>query len=230
MRSLLPQAEEVQRTRNRELQEKASLEAYLSSLGAEEGQYQPQVSNASMPALEHKAGSSKDGDSSEKTAARNKASRERARRERLNDRCVWGSPVRHGQQLNCLECHDCDDTVQPCCHRFSHAACISATHSLDPPAGKEHASFKVLSLLLEACAAIIALAGQHPICSCSFTELSKALDPSKAVKSDKTNIIADAIRVVTQLRAENGQLRQLNKFLEVGLLRAEMLGMHCSAA
>eukprot|EP00891_Asterochloris_glomerata_P009225 jgi/Astpho2/9225/Aster-07182 len=127
------QAEEVQRTRNRELQEKASLEAYLSSLGAEEGQYQPQVSNASMPALEHKAGSSKDGDSSEKTAARNKASRERARRERLND---------------------------------------------------------------------------------SFTELSKALDPSKAVKSDKTNIIADAIRVVTQLRAENGQLRQLNKFLE----------------
>ena len=73
------------------------------------------------------------------------------------------------------------------------------------------------------------LAGQTPICSCSFTELSKALDPSKAVKTDKTNIIADAIRVVTQLRAENGQLRQLNKFLEVGLLGAGMLGMHCSA-
>ena len=102
MRSLLPQAEEVQRTRNRELQEKASLEAYLSSLGAEEGAYQPQVSNASMPALEHKAGSNKDGDSSEKTAARNKASRERARRERLNDRCVWHSSVRRGQQHNCF--------------------------------------------------------------------------------------------------------------------------------
>ena len=50
----------------------------------------------------------------------------------------------------------------------------------------------------------------------SFTELSKVMDPGKAVKSDKTSIIADAIRVVTQLRAENGQLRQLNKFLEVG--------------
>ena len=73
------------------------------------------------------------------------------------------------------------------------------------------------------------LAGQTPVCFCSFTELSKALDPSKAVKSDKTNIIADAIRVVTQLRAENGQLRQLNKFLEVGLLWAGMLGKHCSA-
>lgn len=50
---------------------------------------------------------------------------------------------------------------------------------------------------------------------CSFAELSKALDPRKDVKTDKTSIVADAIRVVTQLRAENGQLKQLNKFLEV---------------
>ena len=49
----------------------------------------------------------------------------------------------------------------------------------------------------------------------SFAELSKALDPRKDVKTDKTSIVADAIRVVTQLRAENGQLKQLNKFLEV---------------
>ncbi|KAL0025957.1 hypothetical protein WJX77_007466 [Trebouxia sp. C0004] len=48
----------------------------------------------------------------------------------------------------------------------------------------------------------------------SFAELSKALDPRKDVKTDKTSIVADAIRVVTQLRAENGQLKQLNKFLE----------------
>ncbi len=40
------------------------------------------------------------------------------------------------------------------------------------------------------------------------------LEPGKVVKTDKTSIIADAIRIVTQLRAENGQLRQLNKFLE----------------
>ena len=41
------------------------------------------------------------------------------------------------------------------------------------------------------------------------------LEPGKAAKTDKTSTIADAIRIVTQLRAENGQLRQLNKFLEV---------------
>ena len=41
------------------------------------------------------------------------------------------------------------------------------------------------------------------------------LEPGKAAKTDKASIITDAIRIVTQLRAENGQLRQLNKFLEV---------------
>jgi hypothetical protein len=49
----------------------------------------------------------------------------------------------------------------------------------------------------------------------SFAELSKVLEPGKAAKTDKSSIITDAIRIVTQLRAENGQLRQLNKFLEV---------------
>lgn len=33
-------------------------------------------------------------------------------------------------------------------------------------------------------------------------------------KNDKTSIVADAIRSITQLRAENNQLRQLNKFLQ----------------
>ena len=58
----------------------------------------------------------------------------------------------------------------------------------------------------------------HPrsiVCACSFAELSKVLEPGKAAKTDKSSIITDAIRIVTQLRAENGQLRQLNKFLEV---------------
>ena len=45
------------------------------------------------------------------------------------------------------------------------------------------------------------------------------LEPGKAAKTDKTSTIADAIRIVTQLRAENGQLRQLNKFLEVRRVR-----------
>ena len=53
------------------------------------------------------------------------------------------------------------------------------------------------------------------VCACSFAELSKVLEPGKAAKTDKSSIITDAIRIVTQLRAENGQLRQLNKFLEV---------------
>ena len=61
----------------------------------------------------------------------------------------------------------------------------------------------------------------HPsivVCACSFAELSKVLEPGKAAKTDKSSIITDAIRIVTQLRAENGQLRQLNKFLEVPAL------------
>ena len=46
-------------------------------------------------------------------------------------------------------------------------------------------------------------------------ELAKSLDPGKTPKTDKASIVADAIRVVTQLRTENSQLQQLNKFLEV---------------
>lgn len=64
----------------------------------------------------------------------------------------------------------------------------------------------------------------------SFAELSKALDPRKDVKTDKTSIVADAIRVVTQLRAENGQLKQLNKFLEVRSLVCGTSAMHASSA
>ena len=56
----------------------------------------------------------------------------------------------------------------------------------------------------------------HSCCLCSFADLAKVLEPGKASKTDKAHIISDAIRIVTQLRGENGQLRQLNKFLEVG--------------
>jgi hypothetical protein len=46
-------------------------------------------------------------------------------------------------------------------------------------------------------------------------ELSKLCDPTgKGVKGDRVSIVADAIRVVQQLRVENNQLKQLNKFLE----------------
>ena len=50
----------------------------------------------------------------------------------------------------------------------------------------------------------------------SFAELAQLLDAGKAVRTDKLSIIADAVKEVTKLRAESHQLRQLNKFLEVG--------------
>ena len=40
------------------------------------------------------------------------------------------------------------------------------------------------------------------------------LDPGKPSRTDKVSIIADAVKGITQLRAEAHQLRQLNKFLE----------------
>jgi hypothetical protein len=57
------------------------------------------------------------------------------------------------------------------------------------------------------------------VCQCwcsSFAELAQLLDAGKAVRTDKLSIIADAVKEVTKLRAESHQLRQLNKFLEVG--------------
>lgn len=46
-------------------------------------------------------------------------------------------------------------------------------------------------------------------------ELAKLCDPAgKGVKGDRVSVVADAIRVVQQLRVENNQLKQLNKFLE----------------
>lgn len=55
---------------------------------------------------------------------------------------------------------------------------------------------------------------QHAACPThSFVELARLIDPGMS-KNDKTSIVADAIRSITQLRAENNQLRQLNKFLQ----------------
>jgi hypothetical protein len=51
--------------------------------------------------------------------------------------------------------------------------------------------------------------------SCSFAQLATLLDGGQPTRTDKNVIISDAVRVLTQLRAECNQLRQLNKFLEV---------------
>jgi Helix-loop-helix DNA-binding domain len=67
-------------------------------------------------------------------------------------------------------------------------------------------------------------------------ELSKLCDPSgKGIKGDRVSIVADAIRVVQQLRVENNQLKQLNKFLEerTGAMeraRAQAMFQHAAAA
>jgi hypothetical protein len=47
-----------------------------------------------------------------------------------------------------------------------------------------------------------------------YTELAALIEPGKTPKTDRNLILEDAIRVVTHVRAENNQLRQLNKFLE----------------
>ena len=47
-----------------------------------------------------------------------------------------------------------------------------------------------------------------------FQELAKLCDPEEP-KTDKASILAEGIKLITQLRLENGQLRQLNKYLEV---------------
>ena len=49
----------------------------------------------------------------------------------------------------------------------------------------------------------------------SFNELSELLDPGKPSRTDKVSVIADAVKAITQLRAESHQMKQLNKFLEV---------------
>lgn len=55
-----------------------------------------------------------------------------------------------------------------------------------------------------------------------FNELAKLCDPDDP-KGDKSSILLDAIRVVKQQRVEMDQLKQLNKFIEVGI--SESLNM-----
>ena len=47
-----------------------------------------------------------------------------------------------------------------------------------------------------------------------YAELAALIDPGKPPKSDRNLILEDAVRVINHARAENNQLRQLNKFLE----------------
>ncbi|EFJ35991.1 hypothetical protein SELMODRAFT_165311 [Selaginella moellendorffii] len=56
-----------------------------------------------------------------------------------------------------------------------------------------------------------------------FVELSAALEPGRPPKSDKATILSDAVRVITQLRAEAQQLKESNEQLRDGIkeLKAE---------
>lgn len=55
---------------------------------------------------------------------------------------------------------------------------------------------------------------KKPALVCRYTELASLIDPKKTPKTDRNLILDDAVRVITQLRVENNQLRQLNKLLE----------------
>ncbi|KAI4371932.1 hypothetical protein MLD38_010226 [Melastoma candidum] len=56
-----------------------------------------------------------------------------------------------------------------------------------------------------------------------FQDLSALLEPGRSVKTDKPAILDDAIRVLTQLRAESQELRETNEKLleEIQCLKAE---------
>ena len=49
----------------------------------------------------------------------------------------------------------------------------------------------------------------------SFVDLSMALDPDRSLKAEKTTVIADTIKVLGQIRAENGHLRHEKDQLQV---------------
>lgn len=50
---------------------------------------------------------------------------------------------------------------------------------------------------------------------------ASAAAAASLLRTDKTSVVADAIRLITALRAENGQLKQLNKFMEQRLASVE---------
>jgi hypothetical protein len=54
-----------------------------------------------------------------------------------------------------------------------------------------------------------------PACT-RFTELAKLVEPGQEPKTDKLSVLQEAIRCVQQMQVENSQLKQLNKFMEVG--------------
>lgn len=47
-----------------------------------------------------------------------------------------------------------------------------------------------------------------------FLELGSILDPGRPLKTDKTAILSDAIRMMTQLRIEAQKLKESNKDLQ----------------
>ncbi|XP_030533893.1 transcription factor bHLH104-like [Rhodamnia argentea] len=56
-----------------------------------------------------------------------------------------------------------------------------------------------------------------------FLDLSSILEPGRSIKTEKTAVLDDAIRVLTQLRAESEELKETNEKLqeEIKCLKAE---------
>lgn len=56
---------------------------------------------------------------------------------------------------------------------------------------------------------------QYAYLWCSFADLTMVFDPERSLKVEKTIIIADTIKVINQIRSENGQLHHDKHQLEV---------------
>lgn len=54
-----------------------------------------------------------------------------------------------------------------------------------------------------------------------FLSLAKLLEPGKEPKTDKVSILTDAYKYIEQVRVENSQVKQLNKFLEERVAQLE---------
>lgn len=159
------------------------------------------------------------------SAARAKANRERARRERLNDFVSRESREKNEEGENredqsdrgCFLSLRSRRRLQPpraCGERtlslFSYLTPTRVFFSLPPQKSKQQ--FAELVRAMAPCQGTAGGPGGGNGPSTSSASL---------LRTDKTSVVADAIRLITALRAENGQLKQLNKFMEQRLASVE---------
>lgn len=68
------------------------------------------------------------------------------------------------------------------------------------------------SIFLSLC--VISLPSTKHVLICRFMELASILEPGRPPKTDKSSILIDAVRMVTQLRGESQKLKDSNSSLQ----------------